>query len=233
MGKLDSAVGGFFPQYVIDKYIEKDGYWIHDGNPLRPHVQLTSGKHSGGFFNSDQLLHDYHFFHIIAHKFMAILASLGYSPKEIQKAIGPAMGAIFFAHHLGGVVSHENGRLCPSGYAEKGFDSEGKKIMTFNRTKVSRGERLLLGDDVITTGGTLDLTIDAIDLVEALTTEYIFALINRSGRTHIRGRKILALYENHLPNYEPEDCLYCKMGSIALRAKEGSNWQFLHQHYPE
>jgi len=233
MSKLDSSVGGYLPDYVIGKYIEKNAYWKHDGNPLRPHVLLTSGKHSGVFFNSDDVLHDFFFLNVIVHKFMAILASKKFSTKAIQKAIGPAMGAINLAHHMGGVVSHENGIVCPSGYAEKGFDEVGNKIMTFNRTKVYVGERLILGEDVITTGTTVELTMDAIDRHNAETLDYIVTLINRSDVTHIRGREIIALYHEHHPNYEPDDCPYCKTGSVALRAKEGNNWQLLHQNYSE
>jgi orotate phosphoribosyltransferase len=230
--RLDSAVGGYMPEYIINKYKEKNAYWKHDGNPLRPHVQLTSGKHSGVFFNSDDVLNDFLFLNVIVHKLLAIAAGKKFSTKAIQKAIGPAMGAINLAHHMGGVVSNENGIFCPSGYAEKSSDEAGNKIMIFNRTKVFAGERLMLGEDVITTKKTVELTMDAIDRHNAETLEYVFTLINRSEFTHVRDREIIALYHEYHPNYEPEDCPYCKMGSVALRAKEGNNWQLLHQHYP-
>ena len=38
---------------------EKGGaLWVHDGNPLRPHALLSSGKHSDGFFNSELVMED-------------------------------------------------------------------------------------------------------------------------------------------------------------------------------
>ena len=157
---------------------------------------------------------------------------MGYPAKEIKRVIGPAMGAILFSHHLGGVVSHENGIYCPSGFAEKAFDASGKKIMIFSRCKINPFEKNLICEDVITTGGTVERTMDAIEKQETLVSELIFTLVNRSGLKEIRGRKIIALFDKHLPNYKPEDCKYCKMGSIALRAKEGNNWQLLHQNYP-
>lgn len=230
--QMDSSVGGYMPQYIIDKYNQKNAYWEHDGNPLRPHVELTGGLHSGAFFNSDPIMHDFFFLNVVAQKFTAILASMGYSTKEIQRIIGPAMGAILFAHHLGGVVSHENGIYCPSGFAEKSFDENGNKIMIFNRCKVNPFEKNQICEDVITTGGTVERTIDAIEKLESMVSEFILTLVNRSGLKEIRGRKIIALFDKHLPNYKPEDCVYCKMGSVALRAKEGNNWQLLHQHYP-
>ena len=42
----------------IEEYKRKNALWIHDGNRIRPHALLTSGKHSNGFFNSRLVIPD-------------------------------------------------------------------------------------------------------------------------------------------------------------------------------
>lgn len=40
----------------IKAYTNQDAYWAHSGNPEAPHAELTSGKHSSGFFNSRRII---------------------------------------------------------------------------------------------------------------------------------------------------------------------------------
>src|SRR5512141_680405 len=82
--------------------IARDAYWLHDGNPKRPHVILTSENHSGGFFNGGLVCDS------IVLLDQACADLLDQVPAEeldkVNHVVGPAMGAnsiaVMMAHHL-------------------------------------------------------------------------------------------------------------------------------------
>ncbi len=42
----------------IQKFTELGAYWLHDGNPNRPHALLASGNHSDGYFDASLVIAD-------------------------------------------------------------------------------------------------------------------------------------------------------------------------------
>src|SRR5512141_1988050 len=82
--------------------IARDAYWLHDGNPKRPHVILTSENHSGGFFNGGLICDG---IALLDEACLNLLAKV--SPEILDRAnhvVGPAMGAnsiaTMMAHHV-------------------------------------------------------------------------------------------------------------------------------------
>jgi len=76
----------------IGEYESLGALWIHDGDMSKPHAELTSGKHSNGFFNSSL---------VIQHPTLMVEAIRNLIGDLVLESgehivIGSAMGAITF-----------------------------------------------------------------------------------------------------------------------------------------
>ena len=211
----------------IDKYKEMGALWIHSGNPKQPHALLTSGNHSDGFFNSGLVTAD----PLVLNEATMNLAEklldagmLKFIFSKIHWVVGPAMGAITLAHDL---ARHFG---CLTAFTEKA-DGEGVKTMVLKRATLKPGECVLPAEDVLTTGGSVELTAKAIVDAGGQVFPFVAVLVNRSGLTEVGGKKIVALIDRPMPMWTPDECPLCKAGSEAIRAKGSENWARLKATY--
>ncbi|MBX4210805.1 hypothetical protein KW783_02415 [Candidatus Parcubacteria bacterium] len=93
----------------IRVYQEKDALWIHDGNPKRPHALLTSGKHSGGFFNSKLVTEDPELLQEAAANLGVRLLSAHLESNLVDRVVGPATGATKLAQAMCGFLTSFGG----------------------------------------------------------------------------------------------------------------------------
>ena len=217
-------------QNWIEQYSQKGALWIHDGNPKRPHALLTSGKHSSGFFNSELVLEDSFLLDSACVELSMELRKQGLDLGEVDRVVGPAMGAITIAHEMAYHIAVHSKRSCLRAYTEKETDGDSKK-MVFKRTSIHQGERILLVEDVLTTGGSVDLTAEAVTNAGGVVLPFVIILVNRSGLTEVNGKKIVALIDRPMPMWTPDECPLCKQGSEALRPKGTENWDRLNAEY--
>jgi orotate phosphoribosyltransferase len=217
----------------VSIYQELGAYWEHDNNPLRPHALLTSAKHSNGFFNSSRVLQDPWLCEKAAMDLFGLLQDAGLDIHEPNWVVGPAMGAITLAHDLARVIAKTRHQFCYAGYAEKGeADERGKKTWKFPRIAIERGERVLLIEDVWTTGDSLNGVADLVEAKGGIVLPYRAVLVVRSGETEYHGNKIVALVNRKLPAWEPDECPLCHAGSEAIRPKTPpENWKRLNAVY--
>jgi len=212
-------------------YRKRGALWIHDGNPKRPHALLSSGKHSGGFFNSEDVMDDPKLLDEAAVDLIQLLEDAELDLNMVDLVAGPAMGAITLAHDLARNIwdYRSSDAPCRRAYAEKVPGDT--KAFAFNRTRIGT-ERVLVCEDVTTTAGSVELVIQAVEKCGAVTLPYVAVLVNRSGLKDIGGRKIVALIDEHLPSWTPEECPLCRKGSEAIPAKKPvENWELLNAKY--
>lgn len=204
---------------------ELGALWKHDGNPKRPHALLTSGKHSDGFVNCELVLESPQLLRQAAVILANRLNTRGMRAHGIiDRVVGPAMGAITFAHELAFEISQlQHRKNCLRGYTEKS-EQGGKSVMVFGRTKVKKGEYILCCEDVFTTGGSVAQTIKAVVDAGAIALPWIPVLVNRSDATMLGDKVIIALVTVPMQTWaSQEDCLLCQAGSEAIRPKGGEN----------
>jgi len=219
------------PRYWFEQYEEKCALWVHDGNSQRPHVTLTSGKHSNGFFNSESVMEDPLLLEKGVSELVELLVQEGLDLDRIERVVGPAMGAITLAHEVSRQIARKRGYTCLRAYAEKKVVFN-KKNMVFERTKIQRGERILLVEDVITTGGSVELVAKAVRDAGGVVLPFVGVLVNRSGIPILEGKKIVAILNHYMPQWMPNECPLCERGSEAVgRPKEGGNWDILTRKY--
>jgi orotate phosphoribosyltransferase len=201
--------------------------WVHDGNPLRPHVVLTGGRHSDRYFNGRVVEENPILLDLVASEMVARADEAGVNIEEIDRVVGPAMGAIELAHSVARNIHRVRGKLCLSSYTEKEQDK-----MVFRTSYVLPGENVLVVEDTITTGGSVGRVVDAVLAKGGAPLPFLPVISNQTGCHDVRGMKILSVVERKIETWTPEECPLCKVGSEALRPpKAWSNWQRLTAEY--
>ena len=134
---------------------------------LDGHFMLTSGRHSATYFQCAKVLQ--HPEYLTA--FSVILAD-EFEPLDPDVVISPAIGGIVLGTEVGTQLG------CRTMFAER---KEGKMVIR-RGFELSKGERVLVIEDVITTGGSVK---EVMDLVTDMEAEVIGVgvLVDRSNGT--------------------------------------------------
>ena len=205
----------------IRVYQELDALFIHDGNVNRPHPLLTSGLHSPDFFNSREVIPHEHFLRNAAYDLAELFVQERGNTERIDRVVGPQTGATKLSELLHNVVGILRERPCNWASPAKA-EEDGKKMMVFSDPErcVKPGEYVLLCEDVVTTGGSIELTVRASEEKGGTILPFVLTLVNRSGLAEIDGRKIVALINHPIPMWEPEKCWLCQAGSETIKPKK-------------
>ena len=177
------------------------------GALLEGHFILSSGLHSTAYLQCALVLQ----FPSEAEQIARAIAE-SYSAQDIQLVASPAIGGI--------VIGHEVARALGARFIwTERQDGE----MTLRRGfTVSPGEKTLVVEDVITTGGSTRETIAALQRAGA-TVVGAASIIDRSSGVAEVGVPRTALATLSVPSVEPSLCELCKRGDQAI--KPGSRKQ--------
>ena len=171
------------------------------GALLRGHFLLTSGLHSPNYLQCAKVLQypDY------AERLGRAIAE-HYRDSRISCVVAPAIGGI--------VIGHEAARAL--GARSIFTEREGDEMRLRRGFSLDENERVLVVEDVITTGGS---TRDTIDAVIANNARVVGAasIIDRSGGTADVGIPRFALATLQVETYNPENCPLCAEGSRPVK----------------
>jgi orotate phosphoribosyltransferase len=173
-----------------------------DSNALLDgHFILSSGLHSSKYLQCALALQ----YPADAERFGREIAD-HFSDAQIDTVVSPAIGGIIIGYE---VASSLNVRFL---WTER---EEG--IMTLRRGfSVKKGERVLVIEDVITTGGSTRECIGAIEAAGAVVIGAA-SIIDRSGGEVDVGVPRLALASLLVPGFLPADCPMCVAGTEAIK----------------
>ncbi|MFA5867593.1 MAG: orotate phosphoribosyltransferase [Actinomycetota bacterium] len=160
------------------------------------HFKLSSGLHAGRYFQCALALAD----PAATEKIGRAIAEK-YNRDSIDVVVSPAIGGLV----LGFAVALAMGKKFI--WAERA-----KGEMVFRRGfALDSGERVLIVEDVVTTGGSV---AEVMRLAETAGAKIIgvACLINRGGKDEIAGVKLKALVTEVTEAYEPENCPLCRAG---------------------
>lgn len=167
------------------------------------HFKLTSGVHSDIYIQCAQVMQ--------YPEFMNNLCSeLGtkFRGDDVDVIVGPAVGAIIMAHVMARVL----GPWVRAIFTER---ENGK--MTLRRSfKIKKGEKVLVVEDVTTTGSSVKEVIDIVKERQGKVVG-VGALIDRSGGKIDFGVKTRSLLTLDIKTYLPEVCPLCKKGIPAVK----------------
>ncbi len=168
---------------------------------LSGHFRLTSGKHSNRYFQCAQVLQHPQHTEKLCRELAERFAGLG-----VETVIGPAMGGI--------LVSHEVARAL--GVRSLFTERENGSMALRRNFTIAPGEKVLVVEDVITTGGSV---AEVIKVVRGLGGEVVGVgvLVDRSNGQADLGVPTEALLSVTVETYEPEQCPLCAQGIPAVK----------------
>lgn len=166
---------------------------------LEGHFLLTSGLHSPLYVEK---------FNVLQHpKYTETLCkelAKRFQGKGVQTVLGPMTGGILLAHEVGKELGtraifteRENGKMT----LRRGFT-------------LAPGEKVLVVEDIVTTGGSVR---EVVEVVRAAGAELVGVglLVDRSGGKAdfgVQGEPVEALLHLDVTTYQPETCPLCQAG---------------------
>ena len=164
---------------------------------MEGHFLLTSGLHSPRYVEKFNVLQK----PVYTEKLCRAMAEK-FKDANIETVVGPVTGGILLAHETGKALGtraifteRENGK------------------MTFRRGFTLReGERVLIVEDIVTTGGSIREVIDVVKEHGGIPVA-VSMLVDRSGGKATFGDvPSTALLHMDVQTYKPEECPLCKAG---------------------
>lgn len=163
------------------------------GAVLKGHFLLTSGLHSPVYWEKFRVLQYPNYTEQLCR-----LISDHFRKQQVQVVAGPTTGGIILAFE----VARQLG--VRGIFAEK----EGAK-RTFRRGfTVNPGERVLIVDDILTTGGSIREVIAAVSECGGIVLG-VGVLVDRSERPAEFGTPLFSCHRSAVQTYTPEDCPLC------------------------
>jgi orotate phosphoribosyltransferase len=168
------------------------------GAVLSGHFLLTSGLHSPVYWEKFQVLQ----YPEYTQQLCKMIAD-HFRNQNIQLVAGPTTGGVILAYD----VARQLG--VRGIFAEK---VEGSSARAFRRGfSISPGERVLLVDDILTTGGSIQETIAPIKESRGNLVG-IGVLVDRSSRALNFEAPLFSCVRSETVTYKPEECPLCKSG---------------------
>ena len=192
------------------------------GALLSGHFILSSGNHSPNYLQSAKVLEDPKRAELLA---SALAKQIKDSGIRVDTVCAPALGGVIAGYELAralGVRSIFVERKSGNMELRRGFE-------------VSKGESVLICEDIITTGGS---AMEAADIIEELGAKVVaFAALANRGFCKREGtsnrpkaecklptnKPFFALADFEFEIYDPKECPLCKEGSTAIKPGSRGN----------
>ena len=168
------------------------------------HFVLSSGRHSDAYVEKFDLLR-----HPRQTAAACALIADRYRGAGIDVVVGPTTGGV--------ILAFETGRQLDAGaaYAERAAD--GAPEREFRRgTTFAAGARVLVVDDILTTGGSVRETLTALRQ-EPVEIAAVVVLVDRSGGAINVGVPLHALATLEVASWDSADCPLCAAGEPLTR----------------
>ena len=189
---------------------------------LEGHFLLSSGNHSRYYLQSAKVLEDPKTAEILA---QALAKEIKKSSIAIDTICSPALGGLLAGYELARALGV---RFI---FAER----VGGKMTIRRGFEIHKGEKILICEDIITTGGS---ALEAANVAQNLGADIVgyAALANRGFCSRIGSNKqakiecklpsnlpLFALADFEFEIYEPDNCPLCKEGTKAIKPGSRGN----------
>lgn len=161
---------------------------------LDGHFLLSSGKHSRKYLQCAKIFKKTKISEFLCKKLADSFSGFG-----VEVVIGPALGAVIMAYEVSRWLNAENY------FAER----EAGKMTLRRGFKVSEGQKVLLVEDVVTTGGSLREVMDLLRVYGADIVG-VGCIIDRTGGEIDFGVPFKSVYSTKVECFDPEVCPLCK-----------------------
>lgn len=169
------------------------------------HFLLTSGRHSDQYMQCAQVLQ----YPQYTEEICGGLAE-EFKSDKIDLVVGPATGGIIMAYEMARQLG------TPTMFTER----ENGEMVLRRGFAIPKGAKVLIAEDVITTGGSVREVMDLVENAEGQVVG-VAVLVDRTNGKIDFGKKLAAALSVEVVSYEEADCPICKAGKIPL-IKPGS-----------
>ena len=168
---------------------------VETGAILTGHYLLTGGDHSAHYVEKFNVLQHPEY----TEKLCKAMAE-HFKDAQIETVVGPVTGGIILAHETGKALG-----------TRAIFTERVDGVMTFRRGfTLHEGERVLIVEDIVTTGGSVREVIDVVKKFGGVPVA-VSMLVDRSGgKVNFGDVPSFALLHMDVETYKPEDCPLCK-----------------------
>lgn len=171
----------------------------------RGHFLFSSGRHGDVYLEKFDLLRDPGATSAVCQGFVE-----RFRDEVVDVVVGPTTGGVILAFEIGRQLG------LPAAYAERAADgSAGREIR--RGTTFPPGSRVLVVDDILTTGGSVRETLAALER-HPVTVIAVGVLVDRSGGAVGFGSiPLFALSSHQIRSWLPEECPMCAAGEPIVK----------------
>ncbi|MBQ9414835.1 MAG: orotate phosphoribosyltransferase [Clostridia bacterium] len=166
---------------------------------LEGHFLLTSGRHSNKYLQCAKIFRHTKY----SEELCAALAD-HFRDDGVDVVIGPAMGAVQMAYEVSRSLE------CENFFAER----EDGKMALRRGFEVQPGQKVLLVEDVITTGGSVREVMDLVYAAGGVVVG-VGSIVDRTGGKINFGVPFRPVISLDVESWEAADCPLCKTGAPA------------------
>jgi len=166
------------------------------GAMLEGHFLLTSGRHSPVYWEKFRILQYPHH----TEKLCQLIAR-HFKDNEVQVVAGPTTGGVILAFE----AARQLGVKCI--FAEK----EGEHRVFRRGFTLNPGDRVLIVDDVLTTGGSITEVMKAVNDLGGIIIG-VGVLVDRAEQEKEFGVPLFSCLRATTPTYPPSECPLCTAG---------------------
>ena len=168
---------------------------------LEGHFLLTSGRHSDKYMQCAKLFQYPDVSEMICRQLVE-----QFSDMDIDLVVGPAVGGIIMAYEMSRQLGVKNI------FAER----ENGKMTLRRGFEVPKGAKILVTEDVVTTGGSVKEVIELLDGMGAQVMA-VGSVVDRSAGKVDFGVPFRAVLSMEVKSYEADECPICKTGAQLVK----------------
>ncbi len=172
------------------------------------HIIYTSGRHGDSYVNKDAI---YPHTELTSRLCLAIAEK--FCDSQVDVCLAPALGGIILSQWVAHHLTRLRGKEVLGVYAEKSEDGQ-RFLIKRGYDSLIRGKRVLLLEDVMTTGVSIKRVVEAVREVGAEIVA-VAALCNRGNVTPVEiggVPELFSLIKLNLNSWEAAECPICKKG---------------------
>ncbi len=185
------------------------------------HIVYTSGKHGDSYINKDAL-----YPHTKATWYLCRTIAQQFKNDNVEVVIAPAIGGVILSQWVAYHLTALNQREVLGVYAEK--IENGEFVIKRGYDAIVRGKRVLVVEDVLTTGDSAKKVIEASRALDAKIIG-LGVICNRGGikRRDVANPPIIfSLLNLNLDSFDKKNCPLCARG-IPINTSVGKGREYL------
>ncbi|XOB42496.1 MAG: phosphoribosyltransferase family protein [Candidatus Nealsonbacteria bacterium] len=189
---------------------------------LKGHFIYTSGKHGEVYVNKDSL-----YMFPLKVKLLCERIAEHFKDKNIEIVAGPAIGGVVLTQWTAFTLTQFSGKDILAIYSEDGPNNT--KIFKRGYDKCVKGKGILVVEDITTTGGSVQKTVDAVNALDGTAVGVGF-LWNRGAITSqdLGVPEVFSLVNITFEVFDEEECPLCAQ-KVQINTDVGKGQQYLAQ----